>query len=80
MLHLRIDYYASLRERRGLDREEIDTDETDLGRLYASLAARHGFSLRQAEVRPAVNDEFCDWTRPLADRDRIVFVPPMAGG
>ncbi len=80
MLRLRIDYYASLRERRGLDGEDIQTEHSDLRQLYAELAARYGFPLREGEVRPAVNDAFCDWDRPLADGDRIVFVPPVSGG
>jgi molybdopterin converting factor small subunit len=31
-------------------------------------------------LRVAVNDEFRDWTVPLASGDRVVFIPPVAGG
>jgi molybdopterin synthase sulfur carrier subunit len=27
-----------------------------------------------------VNAEFSDWSRPLADGDEVVFIPPVAGG
>jgi molybdopterin converting factor small subunit len=31
-------------------------------------------------LRVAVNDEFADWSQPLAAGDRVVFIPPVAGG
>jgi molybdopterin converting factor small subunit len=31
-------------------------------------------------LRVAVNEEFVDWSRPLESGDRIVFIPPVAGG
>lgn len=79
-MRLRIDYYASLREQRGLDSEELETGPIDLRGLYATLAERHGFGLRETQVRPAVNHAFCAWDRGLADGDRVVFLPPVAGG
>ena len=34
-----------------------------------------------ALLRVAINDEFCDWSQPLAEPgDRVVFIPPVAGG
>ncbi len=80
MIRLRIDYYASLRERRGLEGEDVRTAQTSLRGLYAELAARHAFPLNADQIRPAVNDTFCDWERALVDGDRVVFVPPMGGG
>jgi molybdopterin converting factor small subunit len=31
-------------------------------------------------LKVAVNDEFRDWDAVLADGDRVVFIPPVAGG
>jgi molybdopterin converting factor small subunit len=31
-------------------------------------------------LKVAVNDEFSDWAQTLADGDRVVFIPPVAGG
>jgi molybdopterin converting factor small subunit len=31
-------------------------------------------------LRVAVNDEFCEWSAPLQPGDRVVFIPPVAGG
>jgi molybdopterin converting factor small subunit len=44
------------------------------------LRQRHGLALPQSLLRVAVNDEFCDWERPLVEGDRVVFIPPVAGG
>jgi len=31
-------------------------------------------------LKVAVNEEFAAWDRELADGDRVVFIPPVAGG
>jgi molybdopterin converting factor subunit 1 len=77
-IHLR--YYALLREQAGRQAETVETVAETPGALYAELAARHGFRLSQAQLRVAVNTTFADWSRPLADGDEVVFIPPVAGG
>ena len=79
-MQIRVSYYAILREQRGLDQETVRIEDASLRQLYRDLARSHGFSLGEKHVRPAVNDAFCDWDRPLADGDSVVFVPPVAGG
>jgi molybdopterin converting factor subunit 1 len=80
MVRVRLRYYALLREQAGLDEERVETPAGDAAGLYDELAARHGFKLDRAQLRVAVNSEFSDWSRPLADGDEIVFIPPVAGG
>jgi len=77
---IHLEYFASLREQRGLANETIATTDPDARALYTSLRERHGFSLSAEHLRVAVNDDFCDWDRPLSDGDRVVFLPPVAGG
>jgi len=79
-LKVRLQYFASLRERRGLAREEIATGAATPADLYAELSARHGFALPAARVRVAVNGEFAEPTHPLKDGDEVAFIPPVAGG
>jgi molybdopterin converting factor subunit 1 len=79
MARVRIQYYALLREQAGRSSEEADTSG-DAGALYDALARRHGFTLARAQLRVAVNGEFADWSRELADGDEVVFIPPVAGG
>jgi len=80
MTTLHLEYYAQLREQAGTAGEQLDTDAASLQELYRELAARHGFSLAREQLKVAVNTQFCDWDRPLADGDTIVFIPPVAGG
>jgi molybdopterin-guanine dinucleotide biosynthesis protein A len=77
---IRVQYYALLREEAGRSEETLATGAATPRELFDELKARHPFSLPPALLRVAVNDEFADWTQPLADGDRVVFIPPVAGG
>jgi len=77
---IEIQYFAVLRERAGRAREKVSTAAATAAELYDELAARHDFGLPRSMLRVAVNDEFSDWSRPLAAGDRVVFIPPVAGG
>jgi len=80
MNDIEVQYFAVLRERAGTGRETVQTAAVTAGDLYDELAARHGLGLPRAMLRVAVNDEFADWSQPLAAGDRVVFIPPVAGG
>ena len=77
---VRVQYFAVLREQAGRGEETLATEARTPAELYESLKARHGLKLARAVLRVAVNEEFCDWDRPLADGDHVVFIPPVAGG
>lgn len=79
-VRVRLQYFASLRERRGLSREEIVTTAATPANLYAELSERHGFALPVERVRVAVNGEFAELSQPLKDGDEVTFIPPVAGG
>ncbi len=80
MTTLTVQYFAILREQRGLAQEKLSTAATTPAALYEELRARHGFTLPADRVRAAVNDEFVSATATLRDGDRVVFIPPVAGG
>ena len=80
MKQISIHYFASLRDERGLGFETVETEAATAAELYDGLAARHLFGLERGRVRVAVNDAFAPWEQPLAAGDRIVFIPPVAGG
>gem|GEM_PF-132050 len=77
---IHVQYFAILREQRGLAQEKIATTAATAADLYAELYARHGFMLTPAHLRIAVNEEFAPWAVPLHDGDAVVFIPPVAGG
>lgn len=80
MIEVHVQYFAVLRERSGLGQETVATTAATAAELYEELAARHPLGLPRSMLRVAINDEFADWARPLAAGDRIVFIPPVAGG
>lgn len=80
MPKLSIQYFAILREQRGLAREQLDTSATTPAALYHELRARHGFTLPPDRVRAALNGDFVSADSPLHDHDELTFLPPVAGG
>jgi molybdopterin converting factor subunit 1 len=80
MARVRLRYYALLRDQAGCGEEAVDTAAANAAALYDELAVRHGFSLRPGQLKVAINAEFADWTRAIADGDEVVFIPPVAGG
>lgn len=79
-LSIKIQYFAVLREQRGLAEETIATAAATPGELFAQLRVRHGFTLAQEMVRAAVNGGFAPMDRRLVSGDTVVFIPPVAGG
>jgi molybdopterin converting factor subunit 1 len=80
MIEVEVQYFAVLRERVGMSRELLQTSAATAADLYDELSARHDFGLPRAMLRVAVNDEFAEWSQPLGAGDRVVFIPPVAGG
>lgn len=80
MFAIHVQYFAILREQRGLSQEKLTTTAATPGALYEELRARHPFTLPGDRIRAAVNDAFVDSSAPLRDGDRVVFIPPVAGG
>jgi molybdopterin synthase sulfur carrier subunit len=80
MRNVQVQYFAILREQRGLAAENLLTDaETPLD-LYNQLRATHGFTLPPERIRTAINDNLAENTSVLREGDRVVFLPPVAGG
>jgi len=79
-LHIKVQYFALLREQAGRTEEALATFARTPRDLYEELRARHPFTLPPELLRVAVNAEFGDWAQPLADGDAVVFIPPVAGG
>jgi len=74
-----VEYFAILREHVGAASEAVATEASTARELYDELAAKHAFPELQS-VKVAINDEFADWQAALASDDRVVFIPPVAGG
>jgi molybdopterin-guanine dinucleotide biosynthesis protein A len=79
-IHLKIQYFAGLREERGLSEETLQTQAENPAQLFQELVERHGISFPVDRLKVAINDEFSTWEAPLSDGDSVVFIPPVAGG
>jgi molybdopterin converting factor subunit 1 len=79
-MRYRVLYFASLRDRAGVDAEQVDSRAGDARNLYVELRERHGFALREDRLRVAINGEFSSWDSALVDGDEVVFIPPVSGG
>ena len=79
-MQLHLQYFALLREQRGLRTETVETAAETPGQLYDELKSRHAFSLPGDRVRAAINGEFVSADGKLKTGDTVVFIPPVAGG
>ena len=80
MITISIQYFAILREQRGLTRETVQTEAQTAGALYEELRAKHHFSLPLDRIRAAINGEFASSDARLETGAEVVFIPPVAGG
>ena len=75
-------YFGIIRERLGRREETLDVPEgTTVGQITTSLSERHGdLATGVASLRVAVNLEYVDSARVLAEGDEIAVIPPVSGG
>lgn len=77
-------YFAWVRERIGLPREEVTTDAKTVMELVTELKAREdrydmAFSDLSA-LRVAVDQQLTDFDASLEGAREVAFFPPMTGG
>jgi molybdopterin synthase sulfur carrier subunit len=78
--HVKVLYFASLRDVAGVASESFDTAAPDLRVLYLELRARYGFALPVERLRVAVDGAFAKWEDAPRDGTEIAFIPPVSGG
>ncbi|MEM9638164.1 MAG: molybdopterin converting factor subunit 1 [Pseudomonadota bacterium] len=77
-------YFAWVRERIGLPREEVESAAETVSELVDELVAREdryaaAFADRSA-LRVAIDQELSDFDAPLKGAREVAFFPPMTGG
>ena len=77
---VQVQYFAILRDQRGLAEERLETAAATAADLYREVSRRHGFTLAVERLRVALNGDFSTWETPLGDGDTVAFIPPVAGG
>lgn len=78
-IHVR--FFAILREQAGCSALNVDTVAPDAAALYAELQGRiPGLTFSATLLRVSVNERYTDMAVALNAGDRVVFIPPVAGG
>jgi molybdopterin synthase sulfur carrier subunit len=83
---LRILYFANIREKLGMDAEEIELPAgvATIAALRAHLRSRGGaWADAMAEgklLRAAVNQDMAQPAAPIKSGDEVAFFPPVTGG
>lgn len=77
-------YFAWVRERIGVPREQVVSDAATVNDLIAELRAREErYELAFSDIsalRVAVDQTLADFDAPLAGVREVAFFPPMTGG
>jgi len=78
---LNIRFFAILREQAGRSSLQLESAAPDSAALYAELQTRlPGLTFPANLLRVSVNERYTTLDTPLAAGDRVVFIPPVAGG
>jgi molybdopterin synthase catalytic subunit len=72
---IRVRLFAGLRERAGWSERELDGVST-VAEVWPAL----GLGDEPAGLLYAINHEYADRERPLADGDEVALIPPVSGG
>ncbi len=78
-MKIKINYFASLREKVGCSDNSIESDAISLstGEVW-TLAT--GLKVFPNKILVAVNQEYVDLNAPVVDGDEVAFFPPVTGG
>lgn len=81
-MHIRLRYFAALRERIGRESEELELPAgARVEEARALLAARYpAVAALLPRCAAAINRAYATADAPLTEQDELVFVPPLGGG
>jgi sulfur-carrier protein len=79
-LQIHIKFFAVLREQAGVSSLDLTTSARTPEELYAELVTARGLTLPATLLRVAINDRYANMDTSLQPGDRVVFIPPVAGG
>jgi len=77
-------YFAWVRERTGLSKEQVETEAATVADLVAELTLREDrYAAAFADItalRVALDQELAEFSAPLEGVREVAFFPPMTGG
>ncbi len=79
-MKVRVLYYAALREQTAKAEESLEVDCPNIRDLYKLIQSKYQLTLEENQLKVAVNDQFTSFDQELNEQDKVVFIPPVAGG
>lgn len=81
-MHVKVKLFATLRQNAGWGEKSIElADGSTLGDLYSQIATEiPNIDLADATVYAAINQEYAQSDRALAEGDVVAMFPPVSGG
>ena len=79
-IRLNVRFFAVLREQAGCSTLTLETAAPTPAALYAELQTKHALTFPISLLRVSINERYAEMTAALAANDRVVFIPPVAGG
>ncbi len=76
-MSITVKFFASLRERVGIDSRELEA--VDVNTVSDAWAAATGKSMED-NILFAVNQKYVALDSPVSDGDEVAFFPPVTGG
>ena len=77
---INVRFFAVLREQAGCSALEVSTAARTAAEFYAELQTKHALTFPLSLLRVSINERYAEMTAPLSSGDRVVFIPPVAGG
>lgn len=80
-MKVKVLYFSSVKDKLGIQAEEIEFEGCTVADLKLFLAEKHPQIKENLEkVMFAVNEEYSNLNKNLKDGDTIAIIPPVSGG
>ena len=79
-IRLNIRFFAVLREQAGCATLTLETAASTPAALYAELQQKRTLTFPVSLLRVSINERYAEMSASLGAGDRVVFIPPVAGG
>ena len=77
---IQVRFFAVLREQAGKSVLDLTTVARTPAELYGELQASHALTFPVNLLRVSINERYATMETLLQPGDRVVFIPPVAGG
>ena len=75
-----VEYFALFFQERGVRSETLTTNANTVAELFCELKAKHRFKLSQESVKVALNAKVVCMDHKIKSGDKVLLIPPIAGG